>query len=54
MIGQKLVEALRGASGFDEDVWRGLRVLVEVVEEGGWARAGVVRVSGGERGGDWF
>ena len=41
VIGQRLVEALRGTSGFDEDVWRGLRVLVEVVEEGGWARAGV-------------
>ena len=54
VIGQKLVEALRGASGFDEDVWRGLRVLIEVVEEGGWARAGVVRVSEGERGGEWF
>ena len=41
VIGQKLVEALRGPTGFDEDVWRGLRVLVEVVEEGGWNRAGV-------------
>ncbi len=55
VIGQKLVETLRGVSGFDEDVWRGLRVLVEVVEEGGWATAGNVRPTDHEdRNGKWL
>jgi hypothetical protein len=30
VIGQRLVEALRGS--WDEDIWRSLRVLVEVIE----------------------
>jgi hypothetical protein len=38
VIAKKIVETLRGSSGFDDDIWRILRVLVEVVEEGGWAR----------------
>ena len=31
-IGQRLMEALRGS--WDEDLWRSLRVLVEVIEAG--------------------
>jgi hypothetical protein len=38
VIAKKIVETLRGSSGFDDDIWRILRVLVEIVEEGGWAR----------------
>jgi hypothetical protein len=38
VIAKKIVATLRGSSGFDDDIWRILRVLVEVVEEGGWAR----------------
>ncbi len=30
VIGQRLVEALRGS--WDEDIWRSLKVLVEVIE----------------------
>jgi hypothetical protein len=30
VVGQKLVEALRGS--WDEDIWRSLKVLVEVIE----------------------
>jgi hypothetical protein len=50
VIGQKLVETLRGGLGFDEDIWRSLRVLVEVVEEGGRARESMegVRCSMGD------
>jgi hypothetical protein len=40
VVGQKIVEALRGKGGFDEDVWRCVKVLVEVVEESGWLQQG--------------
>ena len=32
VVGQRLIEALRGS--WDEDIWRSLRVLVEVIETG--------------------
>jgi hypothetical protein len=31
VVGQRLVEAIRGSAGWDEDVWRALRVLVDVI-----------------------
>jgi hypothetical protein len=37
VIAKKIVGTLRGSSGFDDDIWRILRVLIEVVEESGWA-----------------
>ena len=44
VISQRLVEALRGT--WDEDVWRSLRCLVEVVEAGGGG-------GGSDRSGMW-
>ncbi|KAK5046648.1 hypothetical protein LTR84_007409 [Exophiala bonariae] len=35
VVGQRLVEAVRGSAGWDEDVWRALRVLVGVIGAGG-------------------
>ncbi|KEF58476.1 uncharacterized protein A1O9_06402 [Exophiala aquamarina CBS 119918] len=31
VVGHRLVEAIRGSAGWDEDVWRSLRVLVDVI-----------------------
>lgn len=31
VVGQRLVEAIRGSAGWDEDIWRALRVLVDII-----------------------
>jgi len=31
VVGHRLIEAIRGSAGWDEDVWRSLRVLVDVI-----------------------
>lgn len=40
VVGQRLVEAVRGSAGWDEGIWRALRVLVIVISGSGAAAAG--------------
>lgn len=49
VVGHRLVEAIRGSAGWDEDVWRSLRVLVDVI--GISATSGVWVGDSGARGG---
>lgn len=46
VVGQRLVEAVRGSAGWDEDIWRALRVLVIVIGGGGGSGSGSGSVGG--------
>lgn len=53
VVGQRLVEAVRGSAGWDEDIWRALRVLVGVIGTGaGGCGADVITKGSGFRGRD--
>lgn len=53
VVGQRLVEAVRGSAGWDEDIWRALRVLVGVIGTGaGGCSTDVITRGSGFRGRD--